>query len=332
MPPTPLLIVTGPPASGKTTLARRLARDLHLPLLSRDDFKEKLFDTLGWEDRQRSKELGAASYAILWQMLESNLAAGITTIVERNFRSEFAVAELQRLAVTHPFIAHQINCYAEGPTLVQRHHERSHSGARHPGHVDDRNEEEFRAELTRGRFDPLPIEGALYELDTTDFAAIDYDSLLARLRKAIFWQRAAVASIGFTPHLDRLDHLVLTVRDIDATRDWYSRNLGMGAITFAGGRTALTFGQQKINLHQAGHEFEPKAARPAPGSADLCFLTTQPIAVLVQHLTVLGTPLEVPPSRRDGARGPILSIYLRDPDHNLIEVSNQLAVTDPTND
>ncbi len=329
MPPTPLLIVTGPPASGKTALARRLARDLHLPLISRDTFKEKLFDTLGWDDRQRSKELGAASYEILWLALEINLAAGVTTVVESNFRGDLPIKHFRALAAAYPFTAYQVNCVTDGPTLLQRHQARSHSGERHPGHVDDRNGEELRAELTRGRLDPLPLDGVLFELDTTDLAAIDYDGLLTRLRDVLTEAPAAPTAAGFAPRLTALDHLVLTVRDIAATCDWYRRNLGMGAITFAGGRTALTFGQQKINLHEVGHEFEPKAAHPTPGSADLCFLTTQPIAALMQHLAALGTPIEVPPSRRDGARGPLLSLYLRDPDHNLIEVSNQLALNDP---
>lgn len=332
MPPTPLLIVTGPPASGKTALARRLADDLHLPLFSRDAFKEKLFDTLGWGDRERSKELGAASYEILWLALANNLAAGIATVVESNFRGDRSLAHFQRLAATHPFIAYQVNCVADGQILLQRHHERSHSGERHPGHVDDRNEAELREELLRGRLDPLPLDGELFELDTTDFAAIDYDGLLTRLRGALAGAPAASTATEITLRLDALDHLVLTVRDIAATRDWYRRNLGLGAITFAGGRTALTFGQQKINLHEVDHEFEPKAAHPTPGSADLCFLTTLPIATLVQHLTALGTPIAVAPRRRDGARGPLLSLYLRDPDHNLIEIANQLTVTDPPRD
>ena len=125
-----------------------------------------------------------------------------------------------------------------------------------------------------------------------------------------------------TPKIDRLDHLVLTVRDLNATLDFYSRVLGMTVFTFGQDRKALRFGQQKINLHQAGAEFEPKAARPAPGSADLCFITPTPLTEVIQHIEASGVAVEVMPSERTGALGPIRSIYLRDPDGNLIEISN----------
>ncbi|HEY6612202.1 MAG TPA: VOC family protein [Pseudomonas sp.] len=120
----------------------------------------------------------------------------------------------------------------------------------------------------------------------------------------------------------RLDHLVLTVADIETTRDFYVRVLGMQAVTFAGGRSALAFGQQKINLHQAGREFEPKAERPTPGSADLCFIVSTPLEQVVTHLQGCGVPVVEGPVQRTGATGPILSVYLRDPDQNLIELSN----------
>jgi catechol 2,3-dioxygenase-like lactoylglutathione lyase family enzyme len=123
-------------------------------------------------------------------------------------------------------------------------------------------------------------------------------------------------------HIDRIDHLVLTVRDIDATCAFYTRVLGMQAITFGAGRTALAFGSQKINLHQAGHEFEPKALRPTPGSGDLCFLTAVPLSEVVAHVQACGVAIEEGPVSRSGATGPIESIYLRDPDGNLVEVSN----------
>ncbi len=121
--------------------------------------------------------------------------------------------------------------------------------------------------------------------------------------------------------IDHLDHLVLTVADIDATVAFYTSALGMEVVTF-GNRKALRFGEQKINLHQAGKEFEPKAAHPTPGSGDLCFITKTPIEDVVSHLKALHYPIEVGPVERDGAVGAIRSIYLRDPDFNLIEISN----------
>jgi len=124
--------------------------------------------------------------------------------------------------------------------------------------------------------------------------------------------------------IDRLDHLVLTVADVAKTCDFYA-GLGMSIETFADGRIALAFGAQKINLHQAGHEFEPKALRPTPGSADLCFLTRTPLADVGRHLNALGVQIIEGPVRRTGANGPIESIYVRDPDGNLIEVSNSVS-------
>jgi len=122
--------------------------------------------------------------------------------------------------------------------------------------------------------------------------------------------------------IDHLDHLVLTVASIEATCDFYARALGMSAETFGHGRTALRFGGQKINLHQAGSEFEPKALRPMPGSADLCFIAATPLEEVVAHLQRLGIAIEEGPVPRTGATGPLRSVYLRDPDQNLIEISN----------
>tara|TARA_R110000803_G_scaffold187712_1_gene250062 strand:- start:83 stop:466 length:384 start_codon:yes stop_codon:yes gene_type:complete len=121
--------------------------------------------------------------------------------------------------------------------------------------------------------------------------------------------------------IDRIDHFVLTVRDIDATCDFYAIALGMERIDFGAGRTALKFGQQKINLHRAGHELEPKSAKPTPGSGDFCLITKTPINDVVAHLKSVGIVIEYLPSPRTGAIGPIMSVYFRDPDDNLIEVS-----------
>jgi len=124
--------------------------------------------------------------------------------------------------------------------------------------------------------------------------------------------------------LEGLDHLVLTVTNIDRTCEFYEHVLGMKRVIFGDNRRALALGSQKINLHQVGHEFEPKAAAPTPGSADLCFLTRTPLKEVIEQLQALEVAVEKGPVQRTGARGPIESVYLRDPDENLIEISNYL--------
>jgi catechol 2,3-dioxygenase-like lactoylglutathione lyase family enzyme len=130
------------------------------------------------------------------------------------------------------------------------------------------------------------------------------------------------------PKVHALDHLVLTVADLAKTRAFYVTVLGMRAEVFhpADGteRTALIFGQQKINLHLADAEFDPKAQTPKPGSADLCFLSETPLEDWQLHLESQAIDIEEGPVKRTGATGPIRSIYLRDPDGNLVEISNLL--------
>lgn len=122
--------------------------------------------------------------------------------------------------------------------------------------------------------------------------------------------------------IDRIDHFVLTVADIDATCAFYERALGFRTVTFGQGRKALAFGRQKINLRQAGREFEPKAARPLPGSADFCLIASVPLDEIAARLKAAGVLIEQGPVARTGATGPITSLYFRDPDGNLVEVSN----------
>jgi catechol 2,3-dioxygenase-like lactoylglutathione lyase family enzyme len=122
--------------------------------------------------------------------------------------------------------------------------------------------------------------------------------------------------------IDRVDHIVLTAFDLERTLDFYTRVMGMEAITFAGGRRGLAFGRQKINLHQAGSEFEPKALKALPGTLDLCFITATPLEEVIETLKAEGVAIALGPVPKTGALGPMTSVYFRDPDGNLIEVSN----------
>ena len=124
--------------------------------------------------------------------------------------------------------------------------------------------------------------------------------------------------------ITQLDHLVLTVKDIETSITFYTKVLGMEVITFGENRKALKFGSQKINLHQYGNEFEPRAHQPTPGSADLCFITNTPIDDVIAQLDRQDITIEEGPVERTGANLPLLSLYIRDPDGNLLEIANQI--------
>ncbi|OIN47019.1 VOC family virulence protein [Pseudomonas azotoformans] len=124
--------------------------------------------------------------------------------------------------------------------------------------------------------------------------------------------------------IDHLDHLVLTTIDLAACTDFYTRVMGLRLETFGNGRIAFRFGNQKINVHERGHEFEPKAHLPVPGALDLCFIASVSLDAVVSHLNTQAWPIIEGPVLRTGVTGPIRSVYVRDPDLNLIEISEQV--------
>jgi predicted kinase len=179
-----VIIVSGPPGTGKTTLAEKISAEFRSPLFNKDGIKELLFDTLGWSDRKWSKRLGHATYVILFHIMERELAAGASFVVESNFHVAFDTERFRTLQAQYPFTPFQVNCTADGDVLYERFRERAESGERHPGHGDAMNLDEFEDILRRGRHDPLDIDGAVYEVDMTDYDAIDYDGLYGAIRTA----------------------------------------------------------------------------------------------------------------------------------------------------
>lgn len=172
-----LVIVTGPPASGKTTLGRTLATRLRMPFLYKDGIKETLFDTLGWSDREWSRKLGVATYALLFHLLEMELAAGRSLVVESNFDAQRSAPSFLSLRERYGFRPVQVCCVAEGAVLLERCRSRATSDGRHPGHDELANMAELEPILLRGRLDPLPLGGPIVEVDTTDFAQVDAEAI-----------------------------------------------------------------------------------------------------------------------------------------------------------
>ncbi len=181
-----LIIINGAPCTGKTTLGRKLAKQLCLPFLSKDGIKEVLFDTLGWEDREFRVGLIHASWALLHFFLKTQVEAGRSLIVDTAFIPKFDTPKLLELKKRHDFEPFQILCKTDAGVLFKRFKARSESGERHPGHTDHLvTSDQFDEFLINEKYKALDIGGSIFEIDTTDFKSIDYGGLLAAINLKI---------------------------------------------------------------------------------------------------------------------------------------------------
>jgi len=177
-----VVVVTGPPASGKSSIARAIAEGLPAPLLAKDPIKETLFDGLGTGDAAWSKKLGIATYGVLFLLAEEEVRAGRSCVLEANFDHNEASAQLSALQLKHGFRALQIACTASREVLLERFRERSDS--RHPGHIDDERLEDVTESIDAGRWRALELDGELIEVDTTDWSTVDVGALVERARRS----------------------------------------------------------------------------------------------------------------------------------------------------
>jgi predicted kinase len=175
-----VVVVTGPPASGKSSIAKAIAEALPAPLLAKDPIKEALFDGLGTGNAAWSKKLGLATYGVLFLLVEEEVRARRSCVLEANFDHNEASAQLSAIQLRNPFRALQIVCTASREVLLGRFVERSDS--RHPGHIDDDRLEDVIDSIDAGRWRALELDGELIEVDTTDWSTVDLDGLLERAR------------------------------------------------------------------------------------------------------------------------------------------------------
>lgn len=180
-----LIIVTGRPAAGKSTLAKWLGGELSLPVLSKDGVKEILFDELGWHDRERSRELGRASVAVLFHFAEQLLAAGQSLILDNTFHTDLASSRFRFFTLNYQARPVQIVCSADSEALFERFRQRALSGARHGGHVDMQCLDEYRQTLQSNPNHRLDIGGHVIEVDTSDWSEVRYEDILARVKSIL---------------------------------------------------------------------------------------------------------------------------------------------------
>ena len=180
---TDVLVINGLPGAGKTTAATALAQRLHWPLMTKDMFKESLFDSLGWSDRAWSRQLSRASMDLLFLWLERELIAQRACVIESNFESDRDTPRFMALAERYPVRFVQVHVVCDGPTLWQRHQRRGNDGSRHPGHQEGAVAIELRDRLLLGREEPLRLPGVSIEMDTTAFDQIDYDAVYRAVRQ-----------------------------------------------------------------------------------------------------------------------------------------------------
>lgn len=180
--PSTVIIVTGRPAAGKSTLAKWLSQELRLPLVSKDAIREGLFDRLGWKDRKWAQELGKASVDMMFYFARAELAVGHSIIMDNAFYPPVSNPRFQALKEQYHAESIQIVCDSDRQTLFQRFKSRAESGNRHPGHGDHDVLEELFVNLAGDSSQLLDIGGTVIEIDTTDFAKVDYQKILGQVR------------------------------------------------------------------------------------------------------------------------------------------------------
>jgi predicted kinase len=177
-PPTRIVVVTGPPASGKTTLAVAVSEQLGIPLIAKDGIKELLYEAFGSGDREWSRWLGRGTYPLIFHFLEAHLRVGCSVVVEGTFGPEISNGEFAALHARWPFDALQLFCWAPDETLLRRYEARAPE--RHPGHLDASILEEIHTQLAAGRWQPLQLPGELLTVDTRSFESLDLEAIVSR--------------------------------------------------------------------------------------------------------------------------------------------------------
>jgi predicted kinase len=177
-----IIIVTGRPAAGKSTLARWLSQELKLPLVSKDTIREELFDRLGWEDRKWAQELGKASVDMMFYFARAELEVGHSMIMDNSFYPPVSNPRFQALKEKYQAESIQIICDADRETLFQRFKSRAETGDRHPGHGDQAVLEELYANLADTSSQALDIGGSVLEVDTTEYSNLDYQGILEQIK------------------------------------------------------------------------------------------------------------------------------------------------------
>ncbi|HEX2911798.1 MAG TPA: ATP-binding protein [Chloroflexia bacterium] len=178
-----LIIVSGPPSSGKTSLGRKVAKELKLPFIFKDGIKEMLFNTLGWDDQKWAEQLNLATYGILFHFIEAQLQAGLSFVVEGDFKPQEHTEKFKELQRKYHYEPFQLICKADDKVLEERFKERAKSGERHPGHHDKENYPKFKEDLKENTYEALDIGGQCLEVDTTDYDKIDYQQIYSLVRQ-----------------------------------------------------------------------------------------------------------------------------------------------------
>ena len=181
-----LVIISGLPATGKTVLSRKLAQHVGLPLFSKDTIKEILFDGVGHGDRVWGERLNKPTYDVLDYVVEQEVAAKHSLIIETPYDNDFRKEKYVALQQKHGFTCIQVLCYAEREILIQRFINRIGATDRHPGHNDQAALEDFKVSIREaGKVEPLPLQGKVYEIDTTDFATMNEDELFKHVKELV---------------------------------------------------------------------------------------------------------------------------------------------------